>query len=173
MKLYGYRVEHISEIKSLISAFVTNNQPIEELRIEYVDTDLAKMVQKLKTIRVLHIYNTSESIIVNLVKHLPAVEYLCIGGTNKKLRFSIATKILQLNTRINAFEMRQDLLTDTKIDFNDFDLILALAADRVKVKFFYDRYGIRYLNSDDRILLKTLFAKKTEWVHFVPEMFSN
>lgn len=151
----------ISQAKFFLP-FVESKQPIEELGICDVDVELAKILAQLKTIKVLHI-ETSEDILIYLIKQLPALEYLHFKGT---IRLSLVKKVLQHCEKMKKLEIDDRTDPDRPIDLNDYDSIVALATGRVEVTYTYRKIQ-RYTDENRQIIEKLSEEKTNKWIRIM------
>lgn len=148
------------EIQLLFSCMVENEQPIEELSINYADMELGKIIQCLKTIKRFHIRHTEEHVVVDIARNLPSLECLKVY---KEISLRGATEILKHCEKLTELEIANDL----KIDLNEYNSIVALATERrVKCTIFYEnKNSLYYVPNVAREIVKEIEEKKNKWVH--------
>lgn len=89
--------------KPLFDLFVDNNLLIEKLSINGIDIEAAMSLKKLKTIKDLTISRTSNEIIIDIVKELPALEQLKISCDQSFGRTPFVDEILQQSRKLTKF----------------------------------------------------------------------
>lgn len=138
-KLHLYENMRHLPSKLLFRSFIKRNKTIEELKIRGVDAALGSVLKELKSIKLLHIDNTSENVAFKLVKHLPNLEHLHLNSN----RISLLTmkKILENCEKMTEFNIYNYVAVNETIDLkeyaNEYKTVVALATGRVKVRILY------------------------------------
>lgn len=151
--IYNWKDSQLTPVKSLISALAQNKRSIENLEIGLVDIELAIHLSKLKTIKRLKTFSYfSQDALVEMVRKLPALEYLNAGG----LDLWAVEKILKNCDQLTEMYVDKHRLP---IDLNALKSIVELATGRAKVKF----NGIPILGTCTK---ETFFRTLNELVQF-------
>lgn len=102
--------------KPLFDLFVDKNLLIERLSISSIDIEAAMSLKKLKTIKDLTISETSEEIVIDIVKELPALEHFKISCDEYFGRPTTVDEILQHARKLTKFYING---REIKIDVNE------------------------------------------------------
>lgn len=103
-------------LKPLFDLFVDKNLLIEKLSINNLDNEAAISLQKLKMIKNLTISETSNEIVIDIVKELPALEHLEITVSYYSTDQWIIDEILQHASKLTKFRLNG---TEIRIDVNE------------------------------------------------------
>lgn len=148
--LNSYHINsHVME--SLFLAWVINNQPIENLIIDYVNVELSTHLQRLKKIKLLSIHESSAHIAIDIAIKLPALKFLYFEMDTERAPISdILVKLLPHCKSLTDLR----LYSKRKINLDEYNLIVGLALRRVKVTIYFDSFSFFNEISD----------KQNEWV---------
>lgn len=165
--LWDGKEKYLSAMKSIFSLSIMYKQPIEILKLQRIDTELGEILQNVNTLKALYIQNKcSESILLNLIKHLSALEDLRVFNPD----LFVVEKILQQAKKLAKLTFHTALTFELNHShIRVFNSIVALATDRTKVKIFCDMTQITkkgVLNEEETDILSQILSKKNEWVHF-------
>lgn len=137
-----------------LSSLIDTNQPIEEIVLQWVDHELGKMLQKMKTIKRLFIYKLRGDLI-DIAKNLPALEYLEVDWIICPWELR---KILENCKNLKGLACR----IDQHIEMDQYNLIVALVTGRVYVTFH-----CWFLNSSVVNKVEQMHQKGGKWVRVI------
>lgn len=107
-------------------------QPIEKLIMDRIDMEIAEMLTHLENLKYLRVRNASLSEVITIMRK--------------------AKRLIELN--IYYYN-----LSELTFDLRLFELIVALATGRIRVKFCYRIWEVGTLSQVPK--------EKNEWVHFI------
>lgn len=134
-KLWSFRMDGYVSLEPLINMFVKNNIPIWSLGVDMTSSITRSNPLRLRTLKRLCLGwkdRISEQFIIDLVKEQTSLESITISDKGSITMWGI-WKILEYGK--NLTELRFYTSNAPSIDLEQYNRILALAKNRVKVRF--------------------------------------
>lgn len=159
-----YSEECSSSVKLILSCLIQNKQLIEEFNIyseTSIDIEIFKMLEEFKAIKKLRILRWRQPLssyyVVDIVKHLPVLEYFRISMLNLKL----GIKILQ-HCNKNLIKLDLPGIVELNSNLDDYNTLVKLATGRVKVTISISDYF-----QIDEDILSQIRKTENKWVRLL------